>query len=247
MPAVRKGFFHTNMQYYKISPVHLAAQINRFADFFLGPEFIMGCWELSELLGILDFLFPRNGMLCVLVILKSPSVINIQVPKNEPHLSSSATGPALGLREGHREAHFQLAAVWNLSQSQLLFAKLLPVPHWTEEQHLHRCDKQNMLWVQGGASSCPNSKLILVTSVPALQSIINQPLVQRNKHPFYFLRARTTHLSLKSPYIETYVIWTINVMHCSSARHDLPAAQRWKESWSWKNPLLGLKRAGKWI
>lgn len=116
-----------------------------------------------------------------------------------------------------------------------------------EEQHLHWCDNQNMLWVQGGASSFPNSKLILVNSVPALQSIINQPLVQRNKHPFYFLRARTTHLCLKSPYFGTYVIWTINVMHCSSARHNLPAALRLKEGWSWKYPLLGLKRAGKWI
>lgn len=41
--AVRKGFLHTNIQYYKISPAHLAAQINRLADFFLGPELIMGC------------------------------------------------------------------------------------------------------------------------------------------------------------------------------------------------------------
>lgn len=65
MPAVRKGFLHTNIQYYKISPVHLAAQINRFADSFLGPELVMGCWEPPELLGILDFHFPRNGMLCV--------------------------------------------------------------------------------------------------------------------------------------------------------------------------------------
>lgn len=64
MPAVRKDFLHTNIQYYKISPVHLAAQINRFTDSFLGPELVMGCWESSELLGILDFHFSRNGM-CV--------------------------------------------------------------------------------------------------------------------------------------------------------------------------------------
>lgn len=172
MAAVRKGFLHTNIQHYKMSPVHLAAQINRFADSFLGPELTMGWWELPELLGILDFHFSRNGMLCVLVILKSLSTAKVQVPKNELHPYSSAT-------EAEGGTQFQLAAGWNLAQSQPLLPNFFQFLTELEEQHLHPWDKCSTLWVQGGASSCPNSKLILANT--ASTPVNYQPAISAEK------------------------------------------------------------------
>lgn len=143
MPAVRKGFLHTNIQYYKISPVHLAAQINRFTDSFLGPELVMGCWESSELLGILDFHFSRNGM-CVAghpeISLDDKRSGNKELTPS-PQLSCWHRRGAEGGMQG---STFLAGCSLNPRSLPNVF-QFLP---YLGEQHLHRCDKQNMLWGQ---------------------------------------------------------------------------------------------------
>lgn len=93
MPAARKGFLHTNIQRYKMSPVHVAAQINRFADSFLGPERIMGMLRIIRAAGDPGFPVPQEwNVVCA---------GHPEIPLNSQHSGTKKWTPSLQLRHWH--------------------------------------------------------------------------------------------------------------------------------------------------